>query len=287
MSEVQKVSLAISCITAILTTAASQVRAQSQSTNANTLQEWAYILETRNPAWAYTNAQLAVRHLGTNAIPTLLKWLSYNPPDREYSLSHPSPEAIEDSRRFGFANAAVNAFEALGDRAIPALPVLRNIAMLGGSHSASRAVQAMSNIGPAALPTLIATLTNAPPRASGSVPFAILHLCTNARPAIPALILCLTNTTLREDALRSLSYMAANGIDRQLILPAIFQLASDPDPHARTWAMRVLPMFGQDAREALPQLLSALSDPDNNLRATAGEALKQIAPEVLTNAPSQ
>jgi hypothetical protein len=79
-------------------------------TNTNTLQEWAYILETRNPAWAYTNAQLAVRHLGTNAIPTLLEWLSYNPPDREYSLSNPSPEALEDSRRFGLANAAVNAF---------------------------------------------------------------------------------------------------------------------------------------------------------------------------------
>ena len=253
-------------------------------TNANTLQEWAYILATRNPAWAYTNAQLAVRRLGTNAIPPLLEWLSHNPPDREYSLSNPSPEALEDARRFQLANAAVNAFGALGDLAIPAIPALSNIAMLDG-HSAPRAVQAMANIGPAALPSLLAILTNVPPRTSGSVPFAIMGLGTNARPAIPALILCLTNSALREEALRSLTYLAANGMERELILPAIFRLASDPDPRARTWAIRMLPTFGQDAREALPQLLAALNDPDKNLRFTATEALKQIAPEVLTNAP--
>jgi HEAT repeat protein len=51
--------------------------------------------------------------------------------------------------------------------------------------------------------------------------------------------------------------------------------------------MNMLPLFGQDAREALPQLVTALSDPDTDVRTTAAEALKQIAPEVLTNSAAR
>jgi HEAT repeat protein len=261
----------------------------SGQTNAHTLQEWVEILGAHKGSTDYTNAQLAIRFLGTNAIPPLLTWLSFNPPDRGYypSLSNPSPADLDDSRRFALANAAVDTFRVLGPIGAPALPALSNLAMAGGRHSAARAVQAMGNIGPIALPALMGVLTNGPESVGWSVPFAMCGFGTNAKPAIPVLILCLTNTALREPTLRTLSYLAANGMERDLILPAIFRLISYPDSKARTSAMNMLPLFGQDAREALPQLVTALSDPDTDVRTTAAEALKQIAPEVLTNSAAR
>jgi HEAT repeat protein len=50
---------------------------------------------------------------------------------------------------------------------------------------------------------------------------------------------------------------------------------------------RMIPNFGALALPALPALLKALRDPDENVRDLATYAVRELAPEVLTNAPGR
>ncbi len=58
-------------------------------------------------------------------------------------------------------------------------------------------------------------------------------------------------------------------------------------PLVRYHAHASLAKFADNARPAVPALLSNLQDPDTNLRTMTTNALLEIAPEVLTNAPAK
>jgi HEAT repeat protein len=70
-----------------------------------------------------------------------------------------------------------------------------------------------------------------------------------------------------------------------LVVPAFTNLATDPA--IREEAIRMLGALGENARAALPTITSALNDTNEHVRWTATYTLQQIAPELLTNTPSQ
>ena len=288
MRTARKLSLAITGIFVGLAGVPLSAQAQKPSTNAHTLLEWVQILDGRNTGSPdYTNAELAIRYLGTNAIPQLLAWISYNPPDRGFDALHArTPTAYEVHRQSGLANDAVDAFGVLGPVAAPAVPALSNLVVAGATSSSFRAIKAMSNIGPPALPTLIAILTNSVSPATAYVPGAIQELGTNARPAVPALMVCLTNATLRAPALNALTWLALEGVEPDRTFPAIANLLSDPDPNARASAVRMLALLSKQERKAWPLVLSALKDRDEHVRTTAAELVRYMAPNWLTNSPA-
>ena len=67
------------------------------------------------------------------------------------------------------------------------------------------------------------------------------------------------------------------------MVPALTSLLDDPSLAARHLAIQSLGQFGPAARSAVPAILSFLTN--SNLDYTAKAALREIAPEVLTNLP--
>jgi hypothetical protein len=144
----------------------------------------------------------AVRHIGTNALPWLLKWTNYEPPGWKIMLLTNAPAA---ARRPGYLRSAylrllnrpaddLNwlarfGFEILGPQARPALPeVQRRMADWGKPWRASRAMEAYTEItGPGAVPVLVSALLSTNANCRQSAAFCLATLGTNGAAAAPAL----------------------------------------------------------------------------------------------------
>jgi hypothetical protein len=117
----------------------------------------------------YYKSQAAIRSIGTNALPILLKWIDYEPPTWRMTLYRKLPKFIGNrrpinswlfgaSRRVGFA---IGGFEALGTKAASATPVLE--AMMKDTTKPTRAraaIYALGEIGEPAIPALKAAFAD-------------------------------------------------------------------------------------------------------------------------------
>src|SRR6266536_4295309 len=118
---------------------------------------------------------VAVRHIGTNAVPWLLEWLEHNDlPNWKLGFlgsAEKLPRAVRDSSVFRKAIrfvikrpsnvAAINGFEILGTDARSAIPALTR--MMNDSMNRGRAVRAtlaLVMIGKDAIPALLGALTD-------------------------------------------------------------------------------------------------------------------------------
>jgi hypothetical protein len=144
----------------------------------------------------------AVRHIGTNALPSLLEWTNYEPASWKMALATNAPAA---ARRPGYFRSAylrllnrptddLNwlgrfGFEILGPQARPALPeVRRRMADWGKPWRASRAMEAYTEItGPDAVPVLVSALVSTNANCRQSAAFCLATLGTNGAPAAPVL----------------------------------------------------------------------------------------------------
>ena len=109
------------------------------------LGEW---LATRQDGWGLpTNAVEALRHMGTNLTPALLARLTYRDP----------VFGLDD---YDEGMGAATAFVAVGDYAIPALPVLAALLDSDSESIALRAMIATLGTGTNAIPCLLKGLTN-------------------------------------------------------------------------------------------------------------------------------
>jgi HEAT repeat protein len=73
-------------------------------------------------------------------------------------------------------------------------------------------------------------------------------------------------------------------IEPKKVVPALTLLLQDTSPAARYLAISGLGNFGTEARSAVPDITPFLESSDEGLRKAATDALRKIAPEVLTNA---
>lgn len=221
-------------------------------------------------------AEIAVRHIGTNAIPFLLQYM-----------------AGSSSAGF-FDSGTLQAFRILGPEARSAIPELARLAT-NQPQSLLRAqaheqhpvsmfgydpLMALGAIGPEALPALVSILTNgiAPGTRLGAIE-ALSGMGTNARPAVPVLLQYVDDENDLV-ASQAVSALRAAGPGNPAALAALEKAAQGPRLILRSGALEALGRFG---RPAVPALLRALGDTNGGNAHIALSILVYEAPTALTN----
>ena len=202
-------------------------------------------------------AAAAIRQIGTNALPYLLKWIQYKPLPWTKALNRITGgligkyDFLSDYKNAIRAEQAMEAFRALGPGACAAIPqLLRLMNDPSRSWSAGRAAS------------------------------VIVRMGTNARPALPALIRLLTNTNPWA-AFGAVTALGDLTLEPQLVVPALAPCLLSSNFVIRLFAAHAFGCFGGEARGAVPALLLLLDDPYPDIQFWATNALWAIDPQVM------
>jgi len=174
--------------------------------NGYSLSEWLHAARSwyHNPPAPPAEATEAIRQIGTNALPTLLKWASYDP-TRLQSKFRPVLSGSDHPVD------AEDGFRILGPIAHPAIPGLTRLAITSSSEErVMRCARCLASIGPRAVPALAEVISSYHGKAR-YYPIAVLaHFGTNAEPAVPVLIECLKDQdpSVRSAAISALGKLA-------------------------------------------------------------------------------
>ncbi len=195
----------------------------------------------------------AVRHIGTNAIPTLFEMLR-----AKDSVVAPTVKWAERKDLIWVSLAeekhveAARGFEVLGSSAHSAVPALIEIYNQNDSPESRAAIAySLGFIGPAsqkAIPQLIEAATNA-------------------------------DKTLRSAAVRSLGQIK---LEPSIVVPVLIAALNDSDQFVRYSAADALGAFGSNATQAVPALAASYSNSSSRTSKTAAIALKAIDPDAAS-----
>jgi hypothetical protein len=204
-------------------------------------------------------ADEAVRQLGTNAIPLLLRRLrAKDSPFKEklYALAqkqHVIKVSYTSATRQHLQGAA--GFEVLAASGKSAVPAL--IELYSQDNSDCYALYYLSD-----------SLASVGPDAKAAVP-ALIHRLGH------------TNENVRFGAASALGQIHS---EPQVVVPALISCLSDQSPTGRMNAAIALWQFGPDAKAALPALTQLLADSDADVRKSAKDAIEHIDPEAAAKA---
>lgn len=200
-------------------------------------------------------AREAVRAMGTNAVPQLIRILEA----RESSFKTCFNELARRQSliRFRFEPLSVRQMHAalacqeLGPVAAPAIPALA--ALVADPELAQWAVPALAEIGPQTFPLLTNALFSGNATAKVAAAGSLRHM----RPrelAVPPLLRTLES---RDARLRSLAAesLGAVGLDSSAIVSALIPRLDDVDNSVRISAARSLGWLGHSASAAVPKLI--------------------------------
>lgn len=220
-------------------------------------------LESYNSSDTVALEQLheAIRHIGTNTIPLLLRRLQAKDSPLMLKLvalarkQHIFPvkfteaEILQEQACFGFV--------ALGEDGRDAVPELIKIYNKRGSSNTVY-----------------------------SVTLALAYIGPEAKQAVPSLLRSLDEA---DDAERAAAALALGNIraDPQLVVPALMKCLTDKEGLDNQSAIYALSRFGADAKAAVPLLIKLLNDSDQYVRDAAKDALKAIDPEAAAKAGVQ
>lgn len=232
-------------------------------------------------------AEVAIKQIGTNAIPFFLEWMDYKPAQWKFDILAKTRKLpnwmFSRLAKWLFGSAgperameAALSFRVLGPIAAPAVPELEIRAQANDQEIRGRALFALSNIGPtaaSAMRRVLSTLLSNPQ--SLTYPFvahSIEALGPNARPMIPLLVQYLdhTNAVTAGACAGMLGHLR---LEPDLVVPALLRKLSDPRGTVSNQAASALADFG---RPALTQITNALSDPDPVVRQNATNAIARI-----------
>jgi HEAT repeat protein len=207
--------------------------------------------------------------MGTNAIPTLLKWMSEpDPPEAPKTNVAPCFNTTRSQR-------AEMAFAILGETARPAIPELTRLALTSSDPKrVERCVDCLAGIGPEAVGSLLSLATNGPPVASWHG-FHALYAFERSPVAVaiaPALIKCLSDE--REDVVAEAASLLAAFNLPGIVVPVLTNALQSPSALTRTWAVRCLGFHDEKAVSAIPLLRAAMRDPDYKVRESATNVLR-------------
>ncbi len=224
-----------------------------------TMREWIEAYCVSRPGMdAHTQAEAALRKIGANGIPVLLKMIQT--PDssfrttlkdliRKQSLIEANYRDAKDIRFMASAG-----FRVLGEDAKGAVPELITLLKRGSSTvEREEAIEALGYIGPSA---------------QAAVP-ALLAIASDAKD--PG----------RYDAINSLGLIRSSA---ETVVPCLERCLRDPDRFIRYKAVTALKEFGEAAKSSVPSLIPSLTDPSNTVREQATNALKLIDREAATKA---
>ena len=209
-----------------------------------------------SPGWK--EADDAIRHIGTNGIPTLLQMLRAK--DRPPWVR----KLIETARRFGLRRLQYRYAVDLHEEAEYAFEML-------GSTAAS------------AVPELIRIYEqNLSPSSQSCTALALGHIGRGAEAALPVLIhdFAHTNADVRFHAVSAVMSIGGNP---EVVIPALTRALEDSQVNVRWNALVGLSMFGWRGRSAVPEILKMLNDPGmvgpESITQQVQTALWRIAPE--------
>ena len=202
----------------------------------------------------------AIREIGTNGIPTLLKMVRAK--DSGFKKAWMRLLAWQRLVKVRFREAsdlqadATYAFGVLGSNAVSAVPELI------GVHQTSKSLAARTYAA-----------------------FSLGEIGRGAEVAVPVLIkdFASTNPGVRRNSVVAVENI---GGDSKVVVPALRGVLEDADVWVRWYAIRALGAFGRDAEEAMPELLAIYTKPGNNIniKHQVEAVVWKIAPERIPKA---
>jgi hypothetical protein len=302
----RRVALLITACTAVLIGLCALIVVHREPTyGGHPLSYW--IRRYNDPTSDRVHAEEAIQHIGTNAIPYLLRWMEYQPSGwRVWLANLYDPEfgrgwtwiprwAVRNDAA-SRAGEAMVAFHALGPTASAAVPQLGRLARDPKQHGSGTI--ALAGIGPPAIGELVAILsdTTISPNIRFEAtrelnelvygPAVMGRLGTNGNQAVLPLIRNLSDVDqfVASEAAATLGVLK---LQPTSAVPALTLALSNTNALVRASSAKALGLFSRPARSAVPALQTAMGDTDTEVRESASNALVHIAPEALTNSPSQ
>lgn len=243
-------------------------------------------------------ATAAVRQIGTNALPSLTKWLVYKPSKVQRTMirmvdsAEKLPRKIANSlcdiiagdRLWGVrADLAEYGFSLIGPEARPAIPDLVQ-ALVRNQSQTYILTSLLRGIGDESLPPLVTVLTNRANPKELRVESIRWILSTHIinEFAVSNLVKCLHDQE-RDVAVEAAFALAHERLEPDVIIPFLtnaVHTTSSKDLD-RCAVAEHLNEYGRAARPALPTLIELMTDPSDHVRKSATNAIAHIAPELL------
>ena len=223
-------------------------------------------------------AEVAIRLMGTNAVPHLIRML----PERDSAWRIEFSQNWDRARPFLVrlrSPLAAHALGIIGPSAKDAVPFLiQNMTNHPGSSSSpSPYLMAIGDIGTASIRPLMQLLSHPDPYLQTCAGWALCSFGTNLVPVVPELITILNspNAETRSKATDILGYVSGDSG----AISALIRCLDDGDEMVRTTAAQSLFLQGAGAYAALPALLQTLHDKNTNIQ----EAVRLAISEIDTN----
>jgi hypothetical protein len=260
------------------------------------LSSWLIASTTTGTPQAQEQANAAVRQVGTNALPTLLRMLRVKDSPLKVKLMALADKQHVVKIRYTSAEkwnvAAFHAFLALGTNAQSAAPALPEIANENISHaSRAYAISALGAIGPPAseaLPSLFRWATNADADVRFSAFWSLAEIGAELDRVVPLLTNALRDPyyAARAGAVEALGKLGADAkiAVPALVVPLLTNVLHDPSLSIQRMAVEALGKFGPDAKIAVPALVELLNASTGFLREGSTNALKKIDPQAAARA---
>lgn len=251
------------------------------------LREWLVGFDDGHYSTNYSAAQEAIRAMGTNCLPFLIRHLrSKDPPfNRQWknlkarlNLLKSGATAVDWHRR------AATACGQFGQDGAPAFPAMMDA--MNDPEAAQHVAAALSWMFPESAPVLTNVLATGNVRARSSAAWALKTALWHPNieeMARTALINALRDPDPgpRSEAASALMFCKQR---LDLVVPALTRALSDPNPYVRGHAANSLGNFGSAAKPAVPELLQLLRDTNDYPRKSAMEMLLKIDPEAAAKA---
>ncbi len=200
----------------------------------------------------------AVRHIGSNAVPTLLRMLRER--DSVIGVTLLSVAAKQHFVTFHHTSASelnlrsLLAFRALGANGRAAVPGL--IKIFGEKRSLMSQASTLRALG---------------------------HIGPDSAEALPLLLQVASGTNGQGDRVLALRWAAIEalghiGSQPDILVPALSRLLNEPNSNTRCFAAQALGRLGGSAKPAVPSLVLALNDRAFEVRTAAVEAIRTIDP---------
>ncbi len=198
----------------------------------------------------------AIRQMGTNALPVLLRWMRY--PEHSVRLK---------------------LLERLQARQMPRLPAIARY-LAPKSYQPASAVLAFQVLGPSgrdAVPTLAQMLHE--PRNARKAAMALCAIGTDGIDTLGQTLPTIGDGIVRANILLEFYHVTSPESQRALFPLLARRLREDPSAGTRMAAAQVLGRFTHTAAMAVPALAAALGDRDGGVRLLAIEGLGRFGPE--------
>jgi hypothetical protein len=222
-------------------------------------------------------ANKAVREIGTNALPVLVKMLSGEKTWKQKAISTLDKQPLIKIPKSGLDSTlprALSAFQALGETAKPAVPLLSEL--LKREDTAYQGAFALAAIGPDGVSCLVEALTNESTQVRVCAAWALGSISFTSPPVVIALVKSLDDPhfNVRLIAARSLGQIHQQP---DIGVAALARTIRDTNALVRKEAVTALGLFGENAKLAVPLLEMLARDPnDPVIQETAKDSLARI-----------